>query len=236
MMDSPRLTRQAKQAGKLRRTLLQIRDAIPFPRNIELITFISKIDSLFEGNLSSQNRFIIPNMVETLKVEKSSSPRMIYIASGKYFANRENLRMMLSEAMCDFLAKENLYLHVVGSDFDDFPRHKNVRFEGFVADLTNFYKSKDVHLAPIISRAGIKNKVVQPYSYGINVITTASGSNGLDVGRNLHVCSSISEFPKKIQDLIKRDDFGTVHKPVKVFEFDETLKLLSLIQSWKNAD
>lgn len=55
-----------------------------------------------------------------------------------------------------------------------------VRGEGFVADLPSFYREIRVAVAPIRFGAGVKLKTVEALQYGVPVVATSVGAEGLD--------------------------------------------------------
>ncbi len=64
------------------------------------------------------------------------------------------------------------------------------------------YFENDIHLAPIVDGAGVKNKVLIPYLLGITVLTTEEGANGLEPKSNL-VVTAIEDFRTKLDDILE---------------------------------
>ena len=56
----------------------------------------------------------------------------------------------------------------------------NVIFEGEVADLARFYGSLRVAVAPILFGAGVKLKTVQALQYGVPIVATSIGAEGIE--------------------------------------------------------
>jgi glycosyltransferase involved in cell wall biosynthesis len=56
----------------------------------------------------------------------------------------------------------------------------NVVFEGHVADLDAFYDALRVAISPIRFGAGVKLKTVQALQYGVPIVSTAVGAEGID--------------------------------------------------------
>ena len=81
-------------------------------------------------------------------------------------------------------------------------------------------------MAPVFSGSGIKNKVAEPLFYGLTVITTRHGSNGLMQSKSLLVRKTPKEFAEAIQ-------IASVSAFPKEFdsnfEFDESAKLLKIL-------
>ena len=56
----------------------------------------------------------------------------------------------------------------------------NLLFEGLVADLSALYDRTRVVISPIRFGAGVKVKTVQALQYGVPVVSTSCGSEGID--------------------------------------------------------
>jgi GT2 family glycosyltransferase len=56
----------------------------------------------------------------------------------------------------------------------------HVRSEGFVADLGGLYRQLRVAIAPLRFGAGVKLKTVEALQYGVPIVATSTGAEGLD--------------------------------------------------------
>ena len=57
----------------------------------------------------------------------------------------------------------------------------NLLFEGLVTDLPALYDRTRVVISPIRFGAGVKVKTVQALQYGVPVVSTSCGSEGIDM-------------------------------------------------------
>jgi O-antigen biosynthesis protein len=57
----------------------------------------------------------------------------------------------------------------------------HLEFSGFVPDLRSVYESARVVIVPLRFGAGVKNKTVEALQYGVPVVTTSIGAEGIDV-------------------------------------------------------
>lgn len=74
----------------------------------------------------------------------------------------------------------NLNLHVVGSTGDDMvSKYPYIKWHGFVEDLDEFVKPFQLMIAPMLSSAGIKIKVIYALEQGIPVLGTREAYSGL---------------------------------------------------------
>lgn len=95
------------------------------------------------------------------------------------------------DAMCYFVREvwpiitqelPDLVFHIVGSRPSDQVRRlgsSSVRVVGYVADPTPYFESARAFVAPLRYGAGMKGKIGQSMSYGLPVVTTSIGAEGM---------------------------------------------------------
>jgi len=70
---------------------------------------------------------------------------------------------------------------------------------GFVEKESNFYKKINILVAPIISGSGTRIKILESLSFGIPVITTEIGAEGLNFNKNfLVIVKKFENFSREI--------------------------------------
>jgi hypothetical protein len=122
----------------------------------------------------------------------STTTRFVFIGSTRYKPNRDGLILLLQKLRFGLHACLLEKIHIYG-EVDDFlvamyPEvcwHGYANYDGFVSDI---------HIAPIIVGAGIKNKVANPLYNGLLVISTVEGANGIMPHKNLKVSKDLDEF------------------------------------------
>ncbi|MCM1139464.1 MAG: glycosyltransferase family 4 protein [Muribaculum sp.] len=60
----------------------------------------------------------------------------------------------------------------------------DIKVTGFVDSLEPYYQSSTIVVAPMLTGAGIQNKIIQGMSYGCCVATTTIGAEGLTINNN----------------------------------------------------
>ncbi|MCL9668600.1 glycosyltransferase [Rosenbergiella epipactidis] len=79
---------------------------------------------------------------------------------------------------------------------------------GFVTDqeLENYYNIARVAIAPLLYGAGVKGKVVEAMKYGIPIVTTSVGTQGLTQNKEI-ICSEDDpvEFYRCLDELLEND-------------------------------
>jgi len=83
----------------------------------------------------------------------------------------------------------------------------SVRIAGYVPDLEPYFRSSRVFVAPLRYGAGMKGKIGQSMSYGLPVVTTSIGAEGimLQDGENALIADSPEAFAQAVVRLYTDD-------------------------------
>ena len=106
----------------------------------------------------------------------------------------------------------DIILHIVGSNAPPSINELNsntIQVHGHISDqeLEKKYNLARVSICPLLYGAGVKGKVVEAMRYGLPVITTPIGAQGLEEYRGaLQVGSTAEEMAVKIIELLDDDD------------------------------
>ncbi|EJG0540616.1 glycosyltransferase family 4 protein, partial [Vibrio parahaemolyticus] len=93
-----------------------------------------------------------------------------------------------------------------------------VVYMGFVDDLSEFYGNIDLLINPIRFGSGLKTKNIESFSYGVPVLTTRCGAEGMEsmLGRGLDIFCDEYEFSSKIEKIssskISNDDIKMAYE------------------------
>jgi glycosyltransferase involved in cell wall biosynthesis len=82
---------------------------------------------------------------------------------------------------------------------------RDIIVTGFVPDTSKFLIDADIFVAPIRFGGGVKVKIIDAMSYGVPVITTTKGAEGLEArhGEHFLIADSPKEFVENIRLLIE---------------------------------
>ena len=85
---------------------------------------------------------------------------------------------------------------------------EHIKVTGYVEDVTPIFNAARVFVSPLLHGAGVKGKIGQSFSYGLPVVTTSIGAEGMSLvdGHNALIADSESAFAEKIVTLY-RDRF-----------------------------
>ena len=125
-----------------------------------------------------------------------------------FFPNVEGINWFI-----DHIAKHiNLDVRIVGGCCQNpllqkRPLPANVFLEGYVDDLSAFYKNAVAVIIPIFHGSGMKTKTIEALSYGKTIIGTKEAFVGItaDYNRIGGLCNSPVEFIDKISALDKNN-------------------------------
>ncbi len=180
LMDSSLLTRKLKFGGLARFTyfhLIEKRRVKKAARCSDFLTYISKYDSDADINIHrNRHTLILPNTIyiQPKKRTTYNIERLVFVGDLKYRQNQSMLRMLNRLAI-----SLNRKIHVYGPGNLIKKQFENLDFHGYVQNETELYQENDLHLAPVVSSAGVKNKVINPLLHGVPVVTTKSGITGI---------------------------------------------------------
>ena len=83
----------------------------------------------------------------------------------------------------------------------------NIQVTGFVESIEPYFQRATIVVAPMLTGAGIQNKIIQAMSYGCCVVTTPIGAEGLTINHNeIAVWDSESEMIGGIANLLANYD------------------------------
>jgi len=214
------------KSGEVRQIAALLRDIYRLSRvrEIDLVTFISQFDANKESKYTRKKGgevLVFPNHFVQNRLVAKEEKRLFFVGDGKYPPNRKAIKFLKKVRKS---LPINQDIHLVG-------RNLATRSKGFVilGRLSDdaLYGAGDIHLAPVFSGSGIKNKVAEPLFYGLTVITTKHGSNGLMQSKKLLVRNTPKEFAEAIQIAM----VSALPKELdSIFEFDESIKLLKILR------
>lgn len=104
--------------------------------------------------------------------------------------NIEAVRWFCENCWVDLLKKGDYQLQIIGywdKNHQDeiLSRYKNIRFTGFVDDLSNVIKNS-IFIVPLTIGSGIRMKILEAAAIGVPIVSTTIGAEGLPMLNNIH--------------------------------------------------
>ena len=86
---------------------------------------------------------------------------------------------------------------------------RDVIVKGFVPDISRLLLETDIFIAPVRLGSGVNVKIIEAMSYGLPVITTSKGAEGIEAvnGEHFVIANTPEEFLDRIQYLIENVGF-----------------------------
>lgn len=119
--------------------------------------------------------------------------------------------------------------------------NKRIKYLGYVSDLTDVYKQTSVFVVPIKIGSGIRIKLAEALSYGLPVVSTSLGAEGIDVKNEHELLIADDErlFAKTTVEVIKNQQLSErlsknglrfIRTHYNIRKSDEVLKILNSIK------
>jgi len=99
-------------------------------------------------------------------------------------------------------------VHVAGTISNSFASSLDIKSYGYVEDLADFFSRIDIFINPIIHSTGQKIKLMDAISYGIPILSTDNGSEGLPNRVSMHRIVDIKSFMSALRDLANNPEIG----------------------------
>lgn len=188
------LLHESKMMQKLETTLWQHVDVVYYPAANEVATVKNMTPTVKAYTLPP---YFYPDIHEAANISFSQRRGIIFVAGFSHAPNVDAAQWLVTKIMPKVWEHcTDVHLWLVGSN----PTHEilalseqRVTVTGYVTDaeLMNYYTVVKVAVAPLRFGAGVKNKVVEPMYYGLPLVTTPIGLQGLE---------EISDFVGMAQD------------------------------------
>jgi hypothetical protein len=197
-------------------------------RRVDMLTFCSKRDK--DLHLSDHSSvFHLNHKQPTWRPLSDRGRRLVFVGDGKYRPNFEAAQLLYEVCVEENIDLSRLFFF--GRNFSNFSRLGiNVDENSSEEKL---YGSRDIHLSPITSGAGVKYKSLTPLSLGLSLVSTAEGANGIEKSTpGLIICDDAIHFGKKIIQVTEGDKMHFQREmPACVLEPDDSSAILETIKS-----
>lgn len=110
-----------------------------------------------------------------LDADRNIEYDVLYVASDNPH-NKESIKWFIENVLPKL---ENVKITAIGKICKLIPDHPAIQKLGVVEDLSEYYQKSKITICPMISGTGIKIKVLESLSYGLPVVTSRRGVDGL---------------------------------------------------------
>lgn len=179
--------RSALRKGEDLTKSIKTRDAeLEVMRKVDVILSYNEVEHavILSHNLKDDNIFLCPWVVEKKPGNKSFSEKqdLVFLGNFNHPPNFEGVEFMAKEVMPKLALKDpSIKLKIFGSNINDDVEalaSDNVEVIGFAEDLDEMFNDTRIFVAPLLSGAGIKGKVLEAMAHCVPTIMTPVAAEG----------------------------------------------------------
>jgi O-antigen biosynthesis protein len=202
----------SKKWKKLELDLITHCDVSYYPSSIEVEELRRELPT---ANIRMLSPYIYESESFNLTSEYNAEKRqnLLFVGGFAHKPNIDGVIWFMNEVFPKVSSSlKDMKVFIVGSNPPELIRNlggQNVIVTGYVTDeeLMEYYAKCRIVVVPLRYGAGIKGKVVEAMYYGLPVITTPTGAEGLTKGESVMVVRDTSdEMAQAIEDLYTRTD------------------------------
>ncbi len=149
--------------------------------SFDVVMAIQSNDELYlREKLKNTEVLLNPHPSVNINLFKDRVPKRIVYVAGSNPANCDSIRWFLNKVWIHFKNKD-IELHIWGSITNSIKNYSNENtiLHGYIDDVYKVYAFGDIVINPVLYGGGLKIKTVESMGYGMPLITTQEGANGL---------------------------------------------------------
>lgn len=188
-------------------------------RRVDVVLTYNDVEQavILSHNLDKTRVMKLPWVERQYELKEGFDERagLSFLGSYNHFPNVEAVEFFVRRVM-PLVAKTrpDLMFHVYGSNmggrFDKLPSDRVV-YHGYVADVDEVYSAHKIFVAPLLSGAGIKGKVVAALARGIPCVLSPIAAEGIGLrhGFDCLIADKPAEWTAAIESLLDDRDLWT---------------------------
>ena len=167
----------------------------------DLIIAIQEEEAEYYRSITSAEVVVIGHIIESSPWHWTKSGledrplRIGYFGSGNSL-NRKSVDLFLKAygQNPELVAQSELILAGSICDHLEIPANIKATLMGRVEEIADFYQGVDLAVNPMVDGTGLKIKTIEALNFGIPIISTVSGSDGLPVEQDFHLVANPTEM------------------------------------------
>lgn len=212
LSPSPRSIEQAKEWVKMQARELKL------AKEADLTIAITPVEKEILEQQSITNLAVIPNIHEPYIGEKKSfleREGILFIGGYHHTPNVDAVVWLCREIMPQVWQKlPNIKVTLLGSNPPQEVKNlasDRVIVTGYIRDVSAYFLSHRVFVSPLRYGAGMKGKIGQSFEYGLPIVSTAIGTEGMNLvpERNVLEANTTEEFANQIIRLYRDERLWT---------------------------
>lgn len=190
---------------------------IEYAKASDVTIAITNDEKLILINEGIENVFVIPNIhvnknSEIARASFKDREGILFIGGYAHTPNIDAAKWLIEKIMpLVWEVNPDIHVTLLGSNPNNdilAYKSKNVSVPGYLEDVSEYFNSSRIFVAPLRYGAGMKGKIGQSLSYGLPVITTTIGAEGMELVNDINylLANTENEFAKKILSLYKDEE------------------------------
>ena len=162
-----------------------------------------------KSSLSVNNSFVIPNGVNQQLIDKplkdsKDERRIVFTGVMDYKPNIDAVLFFVDKIFPLILIKNpKVIFSIVGKnptkEIQEL-KSSNIKVTGFVEDISEYILNSTVYVSPLVSGAGLKNKILEAMALRTPIVATSISLDGIAIEDNIHVLRK--DNPKEFADSV----------------------------------
>lgn len=176
----------AMDAGKLQKVARRKQRELSLLREADTVIAITQTEAELLSGYGITNIAVIPNVHYPENVELpdfESRQGICFIGGYRHLPNVDAARWLIDEIMPLVWEKQpSINVYLLGSlppDSVTALRSDKVHVPGYIPDVAPYFLSTRIFVAPLRFGAGMKGKIGQSFEFGLPVVTTDIGAEGM---------------------------------------------------------
>lgn len=183
---------------------------------IQNILMITDVDAKWiAGNCKESRIWVISNGVDSSefirKADSVASPDTLLFTGVMNYAPNDAAMLFFIREVLPLIRREWPSVRLVVAGRDPSPELKelaqatpDVVVTGYVEDIRPYFSAACIYVSPLLSGAGLKNKVLEAWAMSLPVVATSVTCSGMSAesGRNLLIADTPADFASNVLRLL----------------------------------
>jgi glycosyltransferase involved in cell wall biosynthesis len=198
--------RKAKLEGKKLGNKIKTAELL-LANKADKVLVVSPVEKEILEKQGLKGKVSVISTVHSLELSNNSFENragLMFIGGFRHLPNEDGIVWFI-QSIFPLINKSlpGIHLYIVGSHPTDKVKSlasPNVTVTGYVEDVSFYFEKSRVFVSPLRYGAGVKGKIGQSMAYGLPVVTTSIGAEGIGVtdDYNILIADSESQFKEKV--------------------------------------
>lgn len=183
-----------------------------------LVTMSERDQLIYSGMGNVKPCHVMPVTVHLPSLNKgyhtTYKKGLFFIGSLDYMPNQEGVIWFIEKVWKKYFQnRKDIQFHIAGRNAPEnlkkYFRQQPVMYFGEIDDAKQFMLEGGIMVSPVFSGSGIRVKIIEAMGYGIPVVSTSIGAEGLDVTNtiNIMIADNPEEFANAVNKLLENQSF-----------------------------